>query len=80
VAGLCAYCLIFIYIYPVIYTPALYNKLHDGISANDSWLVYALSAVSTFILISLYNVQDQMENPFDQHGLDDIQLSDFELK
>ncbi|MBP9925828.1 MAG: hypothetical protein KBF45_07530 [Cyclobacteriaceae bacterium] len=75
-----AYCLIFIYIYPVIYTPALYNKLHDGISANDSWLVYALSAVSTFILISLYNVQDQMENPFDQHGLDDIQLSDFELK
>ncbi|MBL7875691.1 MAG: hypothetical protein JNL53_08500 [Cyclobacteriaceae bacterium] len=75
-----AYCLIFIYIYPVIYTPALYNKLHDGISSKESWLVYALSAVSTFILISLYNVQDQMENPFDQHGLDDIQLNNFKLK
>jgi hypothetical protein len=74
-----AYCLIFIYIYPVIYTPALYNKLHDGISLNESWIVYMLSAISTFILISLYNVQDQMENPFDQHGLDDIRLNDFRI-
>ncbi len=74
-----AYCLLFIYLYPVIYTPALYNKLHDGISLNESWIVYGLSAISTFILISLYNVQDQMENPFDQHGLDDIRLDDFKL-
>jgi len=74
-----AYCLIFIYIYPIIYTPALYNKLHDGISMNESWIVYLLSAISTFILISLYNVQDQMENPFDQRGLDDIRLSDFRI-
>ncbi len=74
-----AYCLIFIYIYPIIYTPALYHRLHDGISLNESWIVYLLSAISTFILISLYNVQDQMENPFDQHGLDDIRLNDFKL-
>ncbi len=74
-----AYCLIFIYMYPIIYTPALYNKLHDGISLNEAWIVYVLSAISTFILISLYNVQDQMENPFDQHGLDDIRLNDFKL-
>lgn len=74
-----AYCLLFIYVYPIIYTPALYNKLHDGISLNESWIVYALSGISTFILISLYNVQDQMENPFDQHGLDDIRLNDFRI-
>lgn len=74
-----AYCLIFIYIYPIIYTPALFNKLHDGISLNESWIVYILSGISTFILISLYNVQDQMENPFDQKGLDDIRLNDFKL-
>lgn len=74
-----AYCLIFIYLYPVIYTPALYNKLHDGVSFNESWIVYALSLVSTFILISLYNVQSQMENPFDQEGLDDINLNQFRL-
>ncbi|MBL7872669.1 MAG: hypothetical protein JNM78_13720 [Cyclobacteriaceae bacterium] len=75
-----AYCLIFIYIYPIIYTPALYHRLHDGISLKESWIVYVLSAISTFILISLYNVQDQMENPFDQKGLDDIRLDDFLLK
>lgn len=74
-----AYCQIFIYIYPIIYTPALYNKLHDGISLNESWIVYVLSGISTFILISLYNVQDQMENPFDQKGLDDIRLNDFKI-
>ncbi len=75
-----AYCLIFIYLYPIIYTPALFNKLQDGISLNGSWIVYLLSGISTFILISLYNVQDQMENPFDQHGLDDIRLNDFKLE
>ena len=74
-----AYCLIFIYLYPVIYTPSLYNRLHDGISSNDSWIVYTLSMFSTFILISLYNVQEQLENPFDQHGVDDIRLDDFKL-
>lgn len=75
-----AYCLIFIYMYPIIYTPALYNRLHEGISYNDSWILYSLSMFSTFILISLYNVQEQLENPFDQHGVDDIRLNDFLLK
>jgi ABC-type multidrug transport system fused ATPase/permease subunit len=74
-----AYCLIFIYIYPVIYTPSLYHKLHDGVSHNESWIVFGLSAISTFILISLYNVQEQMENPFDQKGMDDIILNDFRV-
>ncbi|MCU0368820.1 MAG: hypothetical protein MUF39_08315 [Cyclobacteriaceae bacterium] len=75
-----AYCLIFIYFYPIIYTPSLYHKLHDGVSANESWILFALSCISTFILVSLYNVQDQMENPFDQKGLDDIRLEDFRIK
>jgi len=74
-----AYCLIFIYIYPIIYTPALYNRLHEGISNNSSWILYTLSMFSTFILISLYNVQEQLENPFDQHGVDDIRLNDFRI-
>lgn len=74
-----AYCLIFIYIYPVIYTPSLYNRLHEGISYNDSWILYTLSMFSTFILISLYNVQEQLENPFDQHGVDDVRLDDFKM-
>ena len=35
--------------------------------------------LSEFILISLYNIQDQMEYPFDKDGLDDIRLDDFKI-
>ena len=69
-----AYCLIFIYVFPFIYAPALLHRLDEG---SPNWVVYALSLVTGFILISLYNVQDQMENPFDQFGLDDIKVKDF---
>ena len=69
-----AYCQIFIYFFPLIYTPALLERL-DGKSPD--WVVYALSIVTGFILISLYNVQDQMEDPYDQKGLDDIRVDEF---
>lgn len=71
-----AYCQVFIYIFPVIYTPALMNRLDSG---SPDWVVYSLSMVTGFILISLFNVQDQMEHPFDQNGLDDIRLADFKF-
>lgn len=74
-----AYCLIFIYIYPIIYTPSVYLKLQDGAFTDSAWLLYFLSMFSTFILISLYNVQEQLENPYDQKGLDDIHLTHFDL-
>ena len=72
-----AYCLIFIYIFPVIYTPTIINKI--GID-NPSWLTYFIVILSEFILISLYNIQDQMEHPFDDDGLDDIKLKLFSIK
>ena len=34
----------------------------------------------SFILISLFNVQEQIENPFDGDGMDDIQLDNYELE
>ncbi len=71
-----AYCLVFIYFFPIIYTPALLHRFDH--SAPD-WGVYALSMVTCFILISLFNVQDEMENPFDQQGLDDIRLEEFKF-
>ncbi|HRI78102.1 MAG TPA: hypothetical protein PLR06_01090 [Cyclobacteriaceae bacterium] len=74
-----AYCKIFIYFFPIIYTPALLHRLDDHNHASD-WVVYSLSMVTGFILISLFNVQDEMEHPFDQKGLDDIQLDKFKLK
>ena len=71
-----AYCQVFIYFFPVIYTPALLDRL-DNSSAD--WVVYTLSTITGFILISLYNVQDQMENPFDQQGLDDVRMAEFKF-
>ena len=71
-----AYCQIFIYIFPIIYTPSLMNRLDNHFS---DWVVYSLSMVTGFILISLFNVQDEMEHPFDQKGLDDIQLDKFKM-
>ncbi len=69
-----AYCQIFIYFFPIIYTPALLHRLDNN---SPDWVVYTLSTITGFILISLFNVQDQMEHPFDQQGLDDIRLEQF---
>tara|TARA_S200000501_G_scaffold319877_1_gene314411 strand:- start:9126 stop:9632 length:507 start_codon:yes stop_codon:yes gene_type:complete len=71
-----AYCLIFIYMFPVIYTPTIINKI--GLE-NPVGLTYFVIILSEFILISLYNIQDQMEYPFDKDGLDDIKLDYFKI-
>ena len=72
-----AYCLIFIYIFPAVYTPTIINKI--GLD-NPSWLTFFIVVLSEFILISLYNIQDQMEYPFDDEGLDDIKFRLFKVK
>lgn len=71
-----AYCLAFIYIFPFIYIPSFLHKIN---SDTPIYILYVVMAIKGFILISLYNVQDHMEHPFDQNGLDDIRLKDFEL-
>ncbi len=71
-----AYCLIFIYILPFIFTPTLVFNL----SNHPSWLIYTLSILHGFILMSLYNLQDHIEDPFDQLGLDDIKLVEFKFR
>jgi len=71
-----AYCLVFIYVFPFIFIPTLINDLN----ASAPVLVYALAMIHGFILISLYNVQDAMEDPFDQVGLDDIKLEEFHFE
>lgn len=71
-----AYCLIFIYIFPAVYTPTIINKI--GLE-NPSWLTFFIVVLSEFILISLYNIQDQMEHPFDDEGLDDIKFKIFRI-
>ena len=71
-----AYCLVFIYLFPFVFIPTLVYDLGGG----SNWIIYALGIIHGFILISLYNVQDHIENPFDQIGLDDIKLEEFHFE
>tara|TARA_B100000795_G_scaffold15451_1_gene10441 strand:+ start:2962 stop:3738 length:777 start_codon:yes stop_codon:yes gene_type:complete len=66
------YCLLFIY-----FSPFLYNSQS---TINDfDWSLFSpipllFSMVISFVLMTLYNVQDYIENPFDQEGLDDLKI------
>jgi predicted membrane chloride channel (bestrophin family) len=71
-----AYCLIFIYIFPLIYAPTIIHRVGPD---KGEWITYFILLVSQFILISLYNIQNQLEYPFDEEGMDDIKLDNFRI-
>jgi len=71
-----AYCEIFIYIFPLIYAPTIIYSVGDS---SPQWVTYLIVLLTEFILISLYNIQNQLEYPFDNVGLDDINLENFKL-
>lgn len=71
-----AYCLVFVFLFPFVFAPTIVYHLPDA----PVVISYGLSLLHGFILIALYNVQVQMENPFDQIGLDDIQLDEFRFR
>jgi len=71
-----AYCLIFIYIFPLIYAPTIIHRVGPD---KGTWITYFIVLVSQFILISLYNIQNQLEYPFDDEGMDDIKLDNFKF-
>lgn len=70
-----AYSKVFIYVFPIIYGPYFAStfKLY---SAN---LEYVMPILYSFILVSLDNIQDHLENPFDEVGEDDIRIEDKEV-
>ncbi|MBT8325668.1 MAG: hypothetical protein KJO96_10245 [Winogradskyella sp.] len=72
-----AYCLIFINIFPFIYTPTIIMNVG---ASQPIWIVYGIVILTQFILISLYNIQNQLEYPFDSIGIDDINLENFRLE
>ena len=71
-----AYCEFFIYAFPIIYVPAMIYNV--GLESSK-WITFVIVLFSEFILISLFNIQDHMEYPFDKVGLDDINLEIFKL-
>lgn len=70
-----AYSKVFIYVFPIIYGPYFASTFHD-FSAN---LEYVMPVLYSFILVSLDNIQDHLENPFDQVGEDDIEIDAEEM-
>ncbi len=75
--SLMAYCEIFIYLFPVIYAPTIIYNL--GVQGGD-WIAYLIISITQFTLISLYNIQNQLEYPFDNVGMDDINLDNFKIE
>jgi hypothetical protein len=76
IISLKAYCEYSIYIFPVIYVPTIIY--HVGMDTSK-WIAFFTVLFTEFILISLFNIQDQMEYPFDKVGMDDIKLDIFKV-
>ena len=71
------YCLLFIYFSPFLYNSQLIFNSHDISLLSTVPLLYSL--VVSFVLMTLYNVQDYIENPFDQKGLDDLKINSMKV-
>ena len=71
-----AYCQVFIYVFPFIYAPTIIYSIGPN---NSTWITYFIVLLTEFILISLYNIQNQLEYPFDNVGMDDINLDNFKI-
>ncbi len=65
------YSKVFIFILPIIYGPYFAHISLDF----SSQLTYIIPALFSVVLVSLDNIQDQLENPFDQLGEDDVILN-----
>lgn len=70
-----AYSKVFIYIFPIIYGPYFASTFKDF----SAMLEYVMPVLYSFILVSLDNIQDHLEHPFDEVGEDDIRIDENEL-
>lgn len=71
-----AYSKVFIYIFPIIYGPYFASTFKDY---SYYMLGYVMPILYSFILVSLDNIQDHLENPFDDVGEDDIRIEEREI-
>jgi hypothetical protein len=70
-----AYSKVFIYIFPIVYGPYFASTFKDF----SALLEYVMPILYSFILVSLDNIQDHLEHPFDEVGEDDIRIDENEL-
>jgi predicted membrane chloride channel (bestrophin family) len=60
----------FLNLFPIIFGPYFANLAYP----QYPWVGFAVAALYAVVLVSLDNVQDQLENPFDSVGTDDLKL------
>jgi hypothetical protein len=65
-----AYSKVFIYSFPIIYGPYFAYTF----SEYETHLAYLMPVLYCFILVSLTNIQEFLEHPYDEVGEDDIHL------
>lgn len=66
-----AYSKIYIFILPIIYGPYFATVKEEGHPS----IMFVLPALFSMILVSLDNIQEHLENPFDKLGEDDIYIN-----
>lgn len=66
-----AFTKVFIYSFPIIYGPYFASHAHEF----SAQLGYVMPILYSFILVSLDNIQDHLENPYDNVGEDDIEIN-----
>jgi hypothetical protein len=65
-----AYSKVFIYSFPILYGPYFAHTFEQ----YETHLAYVMPVLYSFILVSLANIQEFLEHPYDEVGEDDIQL------
>lgn len=73
------YCLIFIYLSPFLYDSQLVVGQSSFDYTVETVISLFFSLLISFVLMALYNVQEYIENPFDQKGLDDLKIDEMEV-
>ncbi len=65
-----AYSHVFLNIFPILYAP------YFAFIGKDSYAFvgFAIAFIYSIVLVSLDNIQENLENPFDGIGVDDIKL------
>jgi hypothetical protein len=66
-----AYGQIFTYLVPIVYAPYFAFVAHDSLNV----LSFIMPVLFTLVLVGLDNIQDQLENPFDLIGEDDVKIN-----
>ena len=65
-----AYSQIFLNLFPILYAPYFAQICHD----SHVYSGYIVAFIYSVVLVTLDNIQEDLENPFDQVGEDDVNL------